>query len=143
MVFAPVLWGFGLFQRYQFLRFLVVGGINTFVGYGIIFFAMYALHLGPEISNMIGYAVGLIVSYLLHKYVTFQSREYSHSQLVRFLVGFGVAYATNLVFLALLVRVWGVHPGLSQVFAGTLYVVVSYIMNKIYVFKSLDSTPPK
>ena len=41
----------------QFTRFLITGGVNTVVGFGIIFLLMF-LGITPQISNVCGYIVG-------------------------------------------------------------------------------------
>ncbi len=139
-MFSPltnlIRWGLGLLERMQFLRFLLVGSINTLVGYALIFAGMYLLHLSPELSNLLGYSVGLVISYFLNKYYTFKSNESSHTEKLRFLMVFAVAYPANLALLMFLTRILGLHAGLSQIVAGALYVVVSYLMNRRFVFSA-------
>ena len=56
---------------------LVINGNWTFTGNftptpAAAFPGMYALGLSPEVSNVAGYAVGLVVSYTLNKHFTFK-----------------------------------------------------------------------
>lgn len=120
----------------QLIRFIVVGIFNTAFGYGIIFFCMYALRMTPEISNILGYAISLGVSYLLHKKITFESDRQHRKEAIRFLVVFAISYAVNLLLLVLLVHEIHLNKGVSQVFAGAAYVSVSFLLNKFYVFKT-------
>ncbi|CAN7664027.1 MULTISPECIES: GtrA family protein [unclassified Variovorax] len=120
---------------HQLFRFLVVGVINTVFGYSIIFACMYIAGLSAEISNAIGYGIGLLVSYVLHKVFTFNSDRRHREAFVRFLVVFAVAYASNFVALVILVRAIGVHEAVSQILASAVYVVVSFVMSKLYVFR--------
>jgi putative flippase GtrA len=48
----------------QFYLFLTAGMLNTLLGYSAIFACMYLAKMSPEISNAVGYAVGLVASYL-------------------------------------------------------------------------------
>ncbi len=123
----------------QLVKYVVVGLANTALGYAIIFGCMYWLGLGPVLSNVIGYALGLVVSYLLHRKVTFQSTQTGHAEALRFLVVFGVAYSLNLLMLMLLIDYWHVHKGWSQVIAGAVYVIASFLMQKFYVFRSVKA----
>jgi putative flippase GtrA len=118
----------------QFSRFLVVGLFNTALGYSIIFACMYLAGMTPEASNVIGYAVGLVASYLLNKSYTFKKDSTRRGEFTKFLVVFALAYGLN--FLALLALVHGMemHQGLSQALAGVVYISVSYLMNKYFVF---------
>jgi putative flippase GtrA len=99
---------------------------------------MYLAGMPPEASNAIGYGVGLIASYLLNKSYTFKQHSTHRGEFTKFLAVFAIAYGLN--FLALLVLVHGMemHQGLSQVLAGLVYVSVSYLMNKFFVFKTVE-----
>ena len=119
----------------QLLRFLIVGVFNTAFGYGMIFACMYLAGLSAEISNLIGYGISLTTSYLLHRNYTFRSKQRHRGEIVRFLAVFAIAYAANLIALIVFVREMRVHEGVSQILAGTVYVLTSYLMNRWYVFK--------
>ena len=121
----------------QFSRFLVVGMFNTVLGYCIIFACMFIFRMAPEVSNAIGYAVGLVVSYLLNKSYTFKTKSTRQGEFARFLAVFAVAYGLNFITLLFLVHRIEMHQGLSQVLAGIVYVFVSYLLNKYFVFKTL------
>ena len=62
-------------------RFLLVGVVNTLVGYGVMFglYNLAGLHLwgdpGYWISSAANYLVGSVVSFFLNKHFTFRSRE--------------------------------------------------------------------
>lgn len=121
-------------MQQQFARFLSVGALNTLLGYGIIFFAMYGLKLSPEISNVLGYGIGLLVSFTLTKTFTFRSTGAIRPEFARFLIVFAVSYAANLAVLSLAVRILHWHAGVSQVLAGGCYIICSYYLNKRFVF---------
>jgi len=118
----------------QFSRFLTVGVFNTAIGYAVIFFAMVVLALSPELSNVLGYAVGLVFSFVLSKTYTFRSAGKSHVELLRFLLVFAIAYGANFVALYVLLRVTAIHPILCQIVAGVVYVGCSYLLNSRFVF---------
>ena len=56
------------------VRYLVVGFLNTLLGLMVIYFAMYVLRFGVVAANVIGYAVGVVVSFLLNQRWTFAHR---------------------------------------------------------------------
>lgn len=119
----------------QFFRFLTVGVLNTLLGYYVIFTCMYVANMSPESSNVSGYAVGLVASYVLNRKYTFQSKQQRRREIVRFLAAFVIAYAANFAMLIILIHRMNMPKGTSQVFAGFIYVVVSFTMNKHYAFK--------
>ncbi|VWX60473.1 GtrA family protein [Burkholderiales bacterium 8X] len=118
----------------QLLRYGLVGVLNTGLGYAVIFLSMGVLDWRPVPSNIAGYAVGLIVSFLLNKNFTFRSRGPARGELKRFLLIFGLAYLANLGVLVLLVNVMDVPAGWAQVVAGVVYFALSFVLNKFYVF---------
>ena len=120
-----------------FFRFLKVGVFNTMLGYSVIFACMYLAKMSPESSNVAGYAVGLVASYVLNRRYTFNSKQNERNEIIRFLAVFVVAYALNFVVLVILIHGFGIHVGMSQVLAGFIYVMASFTMNKYYVFKTL------
>lgn len=120
----------------QFLRFLLVGGFNTVFGYAIIFSAMYWFGLSPVASNVLGYAIALIVSFLLNKFFTFRSSGNGKGELLRFLVVFVLAYGANLAALYAAVEVLGINAFAGQVLAGIFYTLTSYSLSKLYVFRA-------
>jgi putative flippase GtrA len=90
----------------------------------------------PENSNIAGYGVGLTVSYFLNKKYTFNSKQQHRKEIIRFLAVFILAYVLNYVALILLIHKFGVHEGYSQILAGLIYVIASYLMNKYFVFRT-------
>ena len=81
-----------------FFRFIIVGCINTLVGYGVMFglYNLAGLHTwgdrGYWISSAANYVVGSIVSYVLNKHFTFRNREKGAGVVVRFILNITVCY---------------------------------------------------
>jgi putative flippase GtrA len=96
---------------------------------------MYFFSLSPTLSNALGYAIGLISSYLLNRSYTFRSKNSKRTEFSRFLIVFGFAYGANYVALRLFLTV-GLNPYLSQLAAGIIYVLTSYLLGKAFVFKA-------
>jgi putative flippase GtrA len=119
----------------QFARFVAAGVFNTALGYAIIFGCMYLLGIGPVLSNVIGYAIGLIASYTLNRRFTFNSRARVPGEFARFLVFFALAYALNFVALLACLHVLHLHEAVSQIVAGAVYVIAGYLLNKYCVFR--------
>lgn len=126
-------------MKYQFFRYLFVGVFNTLIGYGVIFLCMYVLSFSPELSNLIGYLLGMIFSFTVNRRFTFKSTQNPGIEFLKFIVVCFIAWLANIIVLILLVRVLHFHPGYSQIVSGSVYVVAGYLMNKVFVFKSGDS----
>lgn len=123
-------------MKKQFFRYLLVGAFNTVFGYAIIFGAMYLLGWSPVASNAVGYLIALLISFALNRSFTFKSTGKKFSELLRFIGVFVVAYGVNLAVLCVLLKFSLIHEAISQILAGFVYVVLSYVMNKFLVFRT-------
>ncbi len=119
----------------QFAKYILVGLLNTSLGYALIFSCMYLLSLGPVISNVIGYGVGMIISYALNRNFTFERQVKCKGAAARFVLVSLLAYSANLVMLLVLIKEAKIHEGISQILAGIVYIVASFMLNKFYVFR--------
>ena len=117
----------------QVVRFLITGCINTGVGFGIIF-AMMLVGVAPLHANIVGYACGLCVSFLLNRNWVFkQKRSTIRQQAFKFGITFVIAYTMNLMVLqgALL---WDINPYIAQIIAGVTYTLCFYVLSRFFVF---------
>jgi putative flippase GtrA len=96
------------------IRYLLVGVVNTLVGLGIIYLAMYFQHMDLASSNALGYATGIMVSFILNKKWTFASQDHVVYSFLRYLLVLGVAYAANLATILFANTHFYLNPYLSQ-----------------------------
>lgn len=119
---------------HQFLRFGLVGMVNTAVGLSVIYALMLGLGVSPALSNMAGYAVGLCVSFVLNSRWTFRDRM-SLSGALRFLGAFAISYAANLACLLALIGPAGIAPEIAQLAAMVVYTLVFFLLSRLFVFR--------
>ena len=80
-------------------RFILVGLVNTAVGYGVMFglYNLAGLHTwgdtGYWISSAANYIVGSVVSFFLNKHFTFRNREKGVKVVLRFALNIAVCWA--------------------------------------------------
>lgn len=77
----------------RFLKFCLVGAANTLVGAGVMFLLYNVAYCSYTFSSAMNYVVGSVLSYFLNKHFTFEVREYSANQVLRFIVNIAVCYA--------------------------------------------------
>ena len=133
-----------------FFRFILVGIINTLVGYGVMFglYNLAGLHrlgdTGYWISSAANYVVGSIVSFFLNKHFTFRSREKGAKVVLRFAVNISVcyllAYGLAKPAVAWLLRGMGLSQQLQgnlTMLAGSgLFVILNYFGQRFFAFKA-------
>ncbi len=138
----PVLSGsfLGKFLDITTLKFLAVGVINTLVGTGLMFVLYNIFSVNYWISSASNYIVGSIVSYFLNKYFTFQNRERSVRQIIRFVVNITLCYLVAYGMAKPLVS--AVLSGMSEKVQGNcsmlcgmcLFVALNYLGQRFFVF---------
>ena len=125
-----------------FLRFLLVGVVNTLVGTGTMY-ALYNLaHCGYWFSSAMNYVVGSVVSYFLNKYFTFKKTERDPKQLLRFAVNISVCYA--IAYGAARPRARRILSGagepardnIAMLFGMCLFVALNYLGQRMFVFRA-------
>ncbi|MEM3886806.1 MAG: GtrA family protein [Candidatus Methanomethylicia archaeon] len=120
-----------------FFKYLLVGLMNTIVGYGIIFSLMY-IGVSPEVSNIIGYAIGITVSYVLNKIYTFKSKAHPKKEFPKFIASLLAAYGLNFVTLIICVRILHINAYVSQIISGAVYTLSGFLFVKYFAFKGED-----
>ena len=76
----------------KLLKFLLVGVVNTLVGMAIMFGLYNFAHCSYWVSSAANYILTSILSFFLNKYFTFQNKDNSVSQVLRFALNIAVCY---------------------------------------------------
>lgn len=124
-----------------FLKFLIVGVINTLVGTAVMFGCYNLLHFGYWVSSAANYVVGSIVSYFLNKYFTFQVKERSIRFVVRFIINITICYmlaygiAKPLVARILSSMPANIQENGAMLVGMCLFVALNYIGQRFFAFR--------
>jgi putative flippase GtrA len=128
----------------SFVRFLMVGVLNTIVGLGCIFLLLNAAGLNYWLSTFLGNSIGALVSYVLNKRFTFRSNARVASSLWRFfaviLVCYFLSYGIGLYGGTALTAIVPAIPGewahnIAVLFGSGLYTVLNYLGQKYFAFR--------
>lgn len=116
----------------ELTRYLGVGLINAAVGLSVIYAALYA---GAPVlaANVMGYGVGLAVSFWLNRRWTFkvQAQQW-RGQMLAFVLAFAAAYAANLAAVMLALKVVDAYS--AQLAGMAAYTALFYLLSKRCVF---------
>ncbi|MDE6134268.1 MAG: GtrA family protein, partial [Muribaculaceae bacterium] len=80
----------------QFIKYCIVGVLNTLVTLGVIYLCKDFLGMNPYVSNAMGYVCGVINSFLCNKSWVFHSKGSYRREAVKFVIGFLVCYLLQL-----------------------------------------------
>jgi len=130
--------------RDQRVAFLIVGGINTVVGFG--FFVLADLTVGRWVDTAAGavagslvtlgiaHVLGVLFAFVMHRRFVFRVRGHLLQDLVRFESVYLVSLAINAITLPLLVAV-GVPRLLAQASITAATTILSYVGHRYFSFR--------
>lgn len=75
-----------------FIKFAIVGCINSVVGMSIMFISYNVLHLGYWLSSFLNFSLASILSFFLNKNITFQSKGNTGTKAIRFALNIAICY---------------------------------------------------
>jgi putative flippase GtrA len=120
------------------VRFVIVGGFNTALTYGVYCFFLY-LGFHYQAALLCEYSVGICVGYVLNRYWTFGDQKSAQpdktaTSFVRYATTYGGVYIGNVVLLSLIVEMGWLSPMIGQIIALAIISLASFIMQKYWVF---------
>jgi len=128
------------------VRFVIVGGINTVLGYGL--FVLFQLTVGDTIGYLgslyASYVVAILVAFVLHRRFTFRVSGTGNVVIdfLRFASVHVVALVINTIALPLLVEYAHLDPLVAQALIVVVTTLVSYFGHKLFSFRRSSPTEP-
>lgn len=124
----------------QFIRFGIVGAINTLLSYLIINTCYYFLGFHEQISNAINFVVTVFISFLLNRKFVFNEKEGKQQKWYKALFKVYVSYGiTELVLSAILLlleeRVWEIPHYIATVMNLIITVPANFVLNKFWAYR--------
>ena len=129
----------------QFVRFLIVGAVNTGVG-SIIMFGLYNFaHVPYWISSFSNYFLTSILSFFLNKHFTFQNTEKNSLQVIRFAINIAVCYLLAYGIARPVCRYFlsnaeiQIRDNVSMLAGMVLFTFLNFWGQKLFTFRSAGS----
>ena len=117
-------------HRVQFLRFVLVGVLNTAFGYGV-FALLIALRIPYPIAAFLSTTLGILFNFKTYGVLVFGSHD--NRLIVRFFLVYAICYALNVAALA-----WGSAHHISLYLVAAVMALpmagLSFVLNRRFVF---------
>lgn len=121
----------------QEIRFLMVGVLNTIVGYGL--YALFlALNINYLVANTFSTILGVLHSYLWNRFYTFKSKDKALNEFIKFSLVYLVSYLLGTFTLFIMKDKLSLSPyiaGFVNLFFTTL---ISFFGHKYFSFKKQE-----
>ena len=135
--------GFNVFDKkiWEPVKFIIVGIVNTAVGYTVMFVLYNAFHAGYWLSSAANYIVGSVCSFFLNKYFTFRSKRLNVKEALRFVlciafcyaVGYGIARPViRMIFSPYAKRI---QDNAAMILGSIVFTAMNFFGQKYIVFK--------
>ena len=118
--------------RREFVRFLVVGLLNTGFGY-LVFSVAVLAGVPPMPSLVLTYLLGVPFNFMTTGMFVFDDK--GHALFWRFVVAYGVIYVFNVASYHLLVAAVDAGPLVAQAICLPVVAVFAFILFKVHVFR--------
>ncbi|WP_442941738.1 GtrA family protein [Nostoc sp.] len=118
----------------KFIRFLIVGGINTLFGYSI-FIMLILLNFRYEIAVLISTMCGVLFNF--KTIGTFVFKNKNNKLIFKFILVYAMIYFLQLFFLKQLLS-YKINLFVAEALILLPLALVSYTLNKIFVFSKLE-----
>ncbi|TDV61894.1 GtrA family protein [Pseudomonas sp. LP_7_YM] len=115
-------------MKLDFARFLVSGGFNTVLTYGI--YLLLLLVIPYTASYTISYAIGILLAYILNRFFVFKSHRGLQSALLLPLI-YGIQYGLSMLILWFWVEKFDLDERLAPIAAVVITFPITYIFSKI------------
>lgn len=115
----------------RFVRFLLVGGLNTAFGYGV-FVACLWLGMHYAIAGAISTVLGILFNFKSTGNLVFRSK--GNRKLPRFVAVYAIIYLVNTLSLGVMLR-FGIHEWLGGLILLVPSAILSYVLNRHFVFR--------
>lgn len=116
--------------RSRFLRFLLVGGLNTLFGYSV-FAGLILLRVAYPVAAFVSTVAGVLFNFKSYGALVFESHD--NRRIFRFFVVYGVCYLVGLAPLA-----WAKAHGVSLLLMAALFILpmaaFAFVLNRRFVF---------
>ncbi len=123
----------------QLAKFSFVGLCSNVLGYGA-YLLLVANGMDPKIALTLLYSIGVLVSYLGNKRLTFRNTGNFLSSGARYLAVYFMGYLLNLFLLFWFVDRLGFPSQVVQAMAILLVAIALFAMLRIFVFRSSSSS---
>lgn len=114
-------------RKAEFIRFIVIGGINTFNYYVIYMLFHHVWKIGYGVSHVVAFTLSMVASFFLNSYFTFKVKP-TLRKFLQFPLTQVVNFTVTTVCIYLLVEQFGVSTSLAPLFAIFIAVPATFIV---------------
>ncbi len=115
------------FINREFSLFILMGGINTLLGYAI--YALFLLFLPYTISYTLSYGLGIFIAYYLNSRFVFKTK-FSLAKAAQYPLVYVFQYIAGVLILRLLVGVFAIHVLIAPIIVVGFTIPLTFFLSR-------------
>ncbi len=124
----------------QFVKFSIVGVINTLIDLAVYYFCLYVLSFHYQLATFFGFIVSVTNAYLMNGFFVFSDgRKKSFSEnlktYLKTVAGYASTYLLSVFLMWLWVDVLNIPEGIAPLLRLIITVPLNYVINKFWTFR--------
>ena len=125
----------------QFIKFGIIGAVNTVISYAITNGGYYLLHLHEQIANIIAFTITVFISFMLNSKFVFKKDEGENRNVWWTLCKTFISYAGTGLILSNILLVFfiekiGISKYIAPIFGLIITIPINFLVNKFWSFKT-------
>lgn len=127
----------------KFIRYLIIGGLSFVIDFSLFNLFVFLFDIQPLPANMTSIVISMFFNFLMSNYWTFKAGGKGKSKkIVKYLTITSFNYIVNNATLYFLISRIYLHPSIAKFIVTGLQVTWTFIIYKIWVFKTEDADLP-
>ena len=123
------------FTDNRFLRFVLVGGLNTLLTY--LAYLLFLIFVDYHVAFSISFVLGIVVAYLLNSLAVFKV-AFSWRRLIKYPLIYFIQYGVALMLLDLEVGKMGFDRRFAPLFNVVLLLPFTFFLNRWFLIKKAE-----
>jgi putative flippase GtrA len=120
----------------QFVKFGIVGVLNTVIGLGIYYIFIYISVTLYIAGNTVGFIAGVLNSYYWNNRYVFNKSDESHFKpLIKTFIAYGVTLLLATILLIIMVQYLHISEWVAPLINLVITVPLNFLLNKFWAFK--------
>lgn len=123
----------------QFIKFGMVGAVNTILSYFITNMCYYILHIHAQISNILAFLITVFISFILNGKFVF-NKENKKSNFIKSLLKVYISYSITGLFLTAILlyfeeSILGIPHYIATLINLIFTIPINFILNKFWAYR--------
>lgn len=126
---------YGFYQKHQFLKYFMVGGIATAVDWGTFYIFGVKLGFYYQLALVISFTLGSVTNYTLNKVFTFQNKSKKIAQQLGVHLGISaVSLLFNMFLMYVAVDIFSVSKMIGRIVTTIIMLIINFFLHKNITF---------